>query len=304
MSLPRHRILLSLPVLGSGYHDEQAEAARQSARRLGVELTVLSAEEDSLLQSQQLIEALQSRYRPDAIVMEPVGTCLPVVAQEALRRGVGWCVLNRNAEYLETMARQSSAPVFSLSTDHNEVGRIQGGQMAALLPEGGLALYITGPTSHGSAQRRTEGMLSTKPDNIEIKLLRSNWTVEGARAAMHSMLRLKTAQEMDVRLIVCQNDLMAEGARMALREVFHGAQLERWLAIPRTGCDGVQSIGMRLLQDGALQATIRIQANAGEAVERMEAALERGLRAPLAELTRPFSEPALERLRPRFSMAS
>jgi len=290
------RMVLALPVLGAGYHDEQASAASEVARRLNVQLEILSAKEDSITQSQQLLERLQSNNRPDAILLEPAGTCLPIVAQMAQKHGVGWAVINRHADYLESMAMQSKAPVFSLSTDHKEVGRIQGRQMAALLPQGGMVLYVTGSASQDAAQQRTEGMMSSKPANIEAKIVRGNWTEEGARHAFLSMFALQTARRMDVKAIICQNDLMAAGVRKVLPEIFRDNELDHWLSLPCTGCDGLQQIGMRMAREHRLSATVVIPPNAGRAVEMMEAALRRGAKAPLHSFTEPHSYPELERL--------
>jgi ribose transport system substrate-binding protein len=40
-----------------------------------------------------------------------------------------------------------------------------------LLPRGGSILYIEGPAQSSSAQKRTAGMLETKPSNIQISTL-------------------------------------------------------------------------------------------------------------------------------------
>ena len=42
---------------------EQAAAAQEAANRLGVELEIIYAENDAILQSQQLLKIIQSNYR-------------------------------------------------------------------------------------------------------------------------------------------------------------------------------------------------------------------------------------------------
>src|SRR5580700_4300152 len=132
------------------YQQEQASAAEKAARRLGVELKIVHANNDAVTQSQQLLQFVQgtAASRPDAIVFEPAGgTGFPQVARAAVAAGIGWVVLNHEADYLNELRLGCHVPVFSLSSDHEEVGEIQGKQFAALLPQGGSILYIEGPAN-------------------------------------------------------------------------------------------------------------------------------------------------------------
>jgi len=55
----------------------------------------------------------------------------------------------------------ATAPVFTDSSDHAEIGRLQGKQFAALLPRGGSILYIEGPPQSSSAD-----MFMAKPRDV------------------------------------------------------------------------------------------------------------------------------------------
>src|ERR1700676_2607199 len=178
--------LVSLTNDDNDYQQEQALAAEKAARRLGVDVKIIHANNDALMQSQQLLQAIQGAAgsRPDAIIFEPAGgTAFPQVARAAVAAGVGWVVLNHEADYLHQLRQPSQVPVFSISSDHIEVGKIQGKQFAALLPQGGSVLYIEGPANSSAAKERTAGMNLTKPENIQLKTLRANWTAEGAHRA-------------------------------------------------------------------------------------------------------------------------
>src|SRR5690349_1705124 len=95
------RFLVSLITNLNDYQLEQANDAEETARKLGIEVQVLFAESDPVLQSQQLLEVIQRRSnRPDAIVVQPAGTPLATVAKAAAGAGIGWCILNRSADYL------------------------------------------------------------------------------------------------------------------------------------------------------------------------------------------------------------
>src|SRR4029077_14029007 len=182
--------------------------------------------------------------RPDAIVFEPVGgTALPQVARAAVSAKIGWAVLNRDASYIAELRQSSAVPVFAVSSDHVEIGRIQGKQFAAFLPKGGSVLYIQGPSENSAAKERTAGMQETKPANIQLTLLRGQWTEDSAQRAVRSWLMLSTSQKMVVDLTGAQDDSMAMGARKAFQELTNEADREKWLALPFTGCDGFAKNG-------------------------------------------------------------
>src|SRR5262249_53245457 len=138
------RVVLSLPG-NTSYLQEQAEAAKTAAQRLGVDLQQFQAKGDPIIQSQQLLEILQSRSTslPDGIIIEPASpTGLPQVATAAVDAGIAWVISNATVDYLGTLRGKSKVPVFTVSQDHVEIGRIQGRQMGALLPQGGSVLYL------------------------------------------------------------------------------------------------------------------------------------------------------------------
>jgi ribose transport system substrate-binding protein len=289
--------LVSLTNNDNDYQMEQATAAQKAARRLGVEINVIHANNDAVTQSQQLLQYIQGEaaMRPDAIVFEPAGgTGFPQVARAAVAAGMGWVVLNHEADYIHQLRMKYQAPIFSISSDHEEVGKIQGKQFAALLPRGGTVLYIEGPNNSSATHLRTAGMNRTKPANIEVKTLRANWTEESAHRAVSSWLRLRTSQETHIDLVGAQDDSMAAGARMAFTELPEG-QRERWLRIPLTGCDGLPKTGQAWVRNGLLAATIYIPPNADLALEMLVEAVRSGAR-PESKLTAAQSVPSIDEL--------
>src|SRR5690348_9191749 len=112
--------VISLTTRDNDYQQEQAAAATEAASRLGVAIELLYAENDSVLQSQQLLKAIQSspESRPSGIIFEPVGgTAMPQVAKAAAAAGIGWVVLNREVEYLAELRRSFKVPIFSITSD-------------------------------------------------------------------------------------------------------------------------------------------------------------------------------------------
>src|SRR5437762_14214493 len=162
--------LVSLTTSDNDYQIEQAADTEAAARRLGVDAHIIYADNDAITQSQQLLKVIQSRSdaHPDAIIFEPVGgTALPQVARAAAAGGIGWVILNRDVEYISELRRTHRVPIFGVTSDHEEIGRIQGRQFAALLPKGGSVLYIQGPSESLAAKQRTTGMYETKPARSE-----------------------------------------------------------------------------------------------------------------------------------------
>jgi ribose transport system substrate-binding protein len=190
-------------------------------------------------------------------------------------------------------------PVFTLSSDHVEIGRIQGRQCAALLPTGGSVLYIQGPSENSAAKERTLGMQEMKPHNIHLIMLKGQWTEESSRRAVRSWLKLTTSQKSSIDLVAAQDDSMAIGARKAFQELPSEIERERWLALPYLGCDGLPNTGQSWVRSGLLTATIFIPPNAGQAMEILADALQNGKMPPERALTNAVSVPALEALRPK-----
>jgi len=207
-------------------------------------------------------------------------------------------VLNRDASYIEELRRTSTAAIFAVSSDHAEIGRIQGRQFAALLPRGGAVLYVQGPSENSAAKERTLGMQETKPANIQIIALRAQWTEESSQRSVRSWLKLSTSQKATVDLIGAQDDSMAVGARKAFEELPNEADRERWLKLPFTGCDGLPKTGQAWVRSGLLAATIFVPPNTGQAIEMFVQAIQQKKRPPERVFTVPTSIPSLEALKP------
>ncbi|HKW55842.1 MAG TPA: substrate-binding domain-containing protein [Candidatus Acidoferrum sp.] len=293
------KFLVSLTNDDNDYQIEQAQSAEQAARKAGVDLSILYAQNDAINQSTQLLKAVQSpkELRPDAIIFEPVGgTALPQVARAAAKEGLGWVVLNRDADYLQELRRTAAAPIFAISSDHFEIGRIQGRQMAALLRSGGSVLYIQGPSENLAAKERTAGAQETKPANIQLAMLKAQWTEESAQKSVRSWLKLTTSQKAAIDLVAAQDDSMAMGARDAFKELASEDERERWLKLPFIGCDGLPKTGQAWVKSGMLAATIFVPPNAGQAIEMLAEAIASKRMPPEKVLTEAVSIPPLESL--------
>ncbi|HEY6766485.1 MAG TPA: sugar ABC transporter substrate-binding protein [Candidatus Sulfotelmatobacter sp.] len=296
--MKRLNFFLSLTNDDNDYQQEQATAAERAARFLGIDLKIVYANNDAITQSQQLLECVQGPMtaRPDAILFEPAGgTGFPQVSRAAAAAGIGWVALNYDPDYVPQLRREYKVPVFAITSDHEEIGRIQGKQAGALLPQGGSVLYIEGPANSSAAKERSAGMNSSKPANVQVKSMRANWTEESAYKTVTSWLRLRTSQEARVELVAAQDDSMAMGARKAFGDMATGER-ERWLRIPFIGCDGMPQTGQAWVRSGMLTATIHIRPNADMALEMLTGAIRNGTPLPERKVTASESIPSLAEL--------
>jgi ribose transport system substrate-binding protein len=293
-------VVIALTTRQNDYQAEQALSATEAASRLGVKINIIYADGDAVNQSQQLVKIIQDdSQRPTAILVEPIGTPMPQVAKAAVAAGIGWGILNREADYIPELRRTARVPVFAVSPDQEEVGRIQGQQLAALTTEGNV-LYVEGPSTSSAANLRSKGMLSTKPRGVELKMLKGDWSEASAQHSVKSWLSLSTSRQLHIRAVACQNDAMAMGARQALADLTE-ADRERWSGTPFLGCDGVTKTGQEWVRSGQLQATVVIPPMAGLALELLLKAVSGGSLPPERTVCPSRSFPAISEIARKLS---
>jgi ribose transport system substrate-binding protein len=290
------RFLLSLPGHNM-YLREQEAAAKTAAVRLGVELEVVNAEMDSLDQSQQLLRFVQSRSeRPDAVLLEPVSeTGLPSVAEAAVAAGIAWVVSNALVDYLGILRRKAKVPVFLVSQDHVEVGRVQGRQIGAILPQGGSVLYLRGPAMNSLASRRFEGIESAKPGNVELKSVKVQATAESSFHAVCSWLNYAAVRPEGTQMIVSQNADFILGARKAFETNTGQPERAKWLALPCAGA-GVPTQVRPLVDQGAFRAAVETPLTMPTALEMLVQAMNFGTQPQETTFLEAHSYPTLEEL--------
>jgi ABC-type sugar transport system substrate-binding protein len=293
------KILVSLIMEENHYQKQHEVAIREAARRMDVETELLYADKDAITQSEQLLKAIQNpskENRPDGIICAPVGTTLMQVARQATSAGIGWAVLNREVEYIAEMRKQTNVPVFSVTVDQGEIGRIQAKQVTALLPQGGLALALLGPQGNSIAEQRFMWLQTTLPDNIQMRTLVGDWSEQSGHKTVSRWLQLKTSQNTPVDVIVGQNDDMAAGAKKAFKEILAGRLRERWTSLPYLGVDCCPGAGKEWVAGGVLTASVVNPPTAGIALELMVKAVQSKSQAPERTVMNPTSYPAIEKI--------
>jgi ribose transport system substrate-binding protein len=291
-------VLLSLITDDNDYQLEQAASAQAAAAKLGIGLQIIYSGNDAVQQTQQILGFIQDpSKRPDAILVEPVGTGMPQIARAAVSAGIAWCLINSDDHYIPQLRQHALVPVFSVLSDHDAIGKIQGQQIAAILGDQGCVLYLEGPSVRDVAKNRAKGMMASKPFGITVKTLRGDWTQRSGHHAMKSWLSLSTSRQLNVGMIACQKDDMAIGARKAFEEIGDQQDRESWLRRPITGCDGVLLSGQAWVRQGRLAATVICPPLVGDAMRMLTTALNTGAQPPERTLIAPSSFPALADLK-------
>jgi ribose transport system substrate-binding protein len=190
-------------------------------------------------------------------------------------------------------------PTFAITSDHEEIGRIQGRQLSAVLPAGGNVLYIQGPGESLAAKQRYTGLLETKSNNAQLRVMKAQWTEASAYKAVISFLRLSTSRQARIEAVCAQDDSMAMGARKAFEECHElSEQLQK---MPFLGCDGLPKTGQEWVRRKSLAATIFIPPNADLAIEVMVKSIASGALPAERTFTTARSIPALEVLKQQSS---
>jgi ABC-type sugar transport system substrate-binding protein len=105
----RERVVVCLTSEKQEYQALQGADARAAGERLGVETEVVFADDNAVMQIQQLFRFVHGpeAERPIALLVHTrVPDGLERVARNAARAGIAWFLLNRSAPYLETLRQE------------------------------------------------------------------------------------------------------------------------------------------------------------------------------------------------------
>ena len=290
------KILVALLDERQDYSRLEAAEAQAAAERVMLPVEIVFAENNALVQIHELYARIHApeAERPAAILVHSVtGEGLERVARHAVDAGIGWILLNRRAAYVDELrSKYPELPIGRVSLDQRGIGRIQGRQVLALAPQGGLLLYVSGPLDTSAAQDRLAGTEEILKDaGFRWKMLNGNRTEEGARSAVGGWLRVSSGEDQRPTVIVAQNDWMAKGALAAFLE-----RDPKSGTIPTLGCDGLPDHGQNLVRTGRLVATVVTPPCAARALELVDGWLQ-GRSLPAEVLIASRSFPSEQQLR-------
>jgi len=216
-----------------------SEAAEAKAKELGVDLTILSADQDAQKQISQIEQCVSEGYQ--AILFEPVDPDgLGDAAQAAADQGV--VMIN----VISACTDWENHGISALSCGDNvTAGETEMQHVADLLGGKGKIAILTGPSGDAGGLQRLEGyenILKNYPDIEQVvEPADCQWDTAAAQGTVESWL---SAYDLDA--IVCENDGMAVGAGNA-------AGADSGIVI--TGVDGTPD-GFEAIKDGRITGTV------------------------------------------------
>ena len=216
-----------------------SEAAEAKAAELGVDLTILSADQDAAKQISQIEQCTSEGYQ--AILFEPVDPDgLGDAAQAAADKGV--IMIN----VISACTDWENHGISALSCGDNvTAGETEMQHVADLLGGKGNIAILTGPSGDAGGLQRLEGyenVLKNYPDMVQVvEPADCQWDTASAQGTVESWL---SAYDLDA--IICENDGMAVGAGNA-------AGADSGIVI--TGVDGTPD-GFEAIKDGRITGTV------------------------------------------------
>ena len=279
-------IALSLVDSSNGYQQLLHEDAKAAAKRAGLQLETLFCESDFAKQLEQLGGVLE-RQPAALLIMAVHDRGLGRMARRAAEGGVHCIFLNETEDPLDGIRKRfPGVAVCQMCADEEETGRIQGRFVRALLPGGGRMLLVEGTRRSFTARGRTAGLQETLKDaGVEMDRLEAGWTPEDGETAAHRWLKIAMQFNRALDLVVCHNDSLAIGVRRALERVSTELGRPEIQQLPIIGCDGAPELGLSMVRDGSLAATVVQPRATGEAVDCVARLLRGGpLPPPLSRL--------------------
>jgi len=269
-------IALFLPDAANEYQELVRDDAARAAARAGLDFVSHSAGNSVMTQIQQLFAWLHGRDAPRTrglVVMPVLQTALDRVIRDGARAGLPWAFIQRRPDKLDALrAEFPEVPLFIVMPDQGEIGAIQARQVRALLPRGGSVLYVQGLAASSPARARLAGLTrGLEGSAVTVaSVVEGNWMSEDAeKAAGDWLLLMLRAGRQKVDLVGCQSDEMAMGVKKALLATAEKLQRPEVARIPVTGCDGHPRVGRKLVDEGALAATIVVPSTGAPAVDQL-----------------------------------
>ncbi len=250
-----HKIALIAQHQTNAFQIAIAEAAEAKAKEMGVELTILSADQDAATQISQIEQCVSEGY--EAILFEPVD---PDGLRDAAKSAADAGVVMINI--VSACTDWQNCGISAVSYGNNvKAGETEMQQVAELLGGKGNIAILTGPSGDAGGLQRMEGYENVLKNYPDIKQVVApadcQWDTAQAQATVESWL---SAYDLDA--IVCQNDGMAVGAGNA-------AGPNSGIVI--AGVDGTPD-GFEAIKDGRITGTVS-QNGADMAANGIEAAV-------------------------------
>lgn len=218
------------------------EVRRELLLHPGVEVEIRSADDTNEKQAKDIEYFIDKKV--DLLIVAPnEADFLEPYVSKAYDTGMPVIVCDRRVRGDKFTA--------AISGDNLECGHMMGRYLKMHLPEGGKVIEILGLPSSTPAKLRHRGLMEyLDSDSVRYQLIQcvGNWFRENGKLETRKIL----LEHPDVKFIIAQNDQMAIGASLAIKEM----QLKNKIHI--IGVDGLTGPGngVEAIEEGLIDASV------------------------------------------------
>jgi ABC-type sugar transport system substrate-binding protein len=231
----------------------------------------------------------------DAVVVEPASIATAGLILKNLQGQTGLVLLNAwDASFEPHLAAWGGGlPAGTISQPQAEIGRIQGRQVSAAVPDGAKVLVVTGPPRSSAARERLEGLRSAVRPDITLHTTEANqWSETDGILAFNSWYGVFKSRREEVHAIAGQSDDLAVGASKAGGAVANAEHARMFGKSRLFGVGGVPGYGREMVDEGRLVASVTVRPNAGMAVAMLQRFWTDGKPLPLQSTSEAAPYPA------------
>jgi len=231
----------------------------------------------------------------DAVVVEPASVTTASLILKNLQGRTGLVLLNVWDPGFEPSlaAWGDGLPAGTITQPQAEIGRIQGRQLSAAVPERANVLVVTGPPRSSAARERLGGLRSTIPPDVTLHTTEANqWSESDGILAFNSWYGVFKSRRDEIHAIAGQSDDLAAGASKAGAAVANADHARMFGRARLFGVGACPGYGKEMVDDGRLVASVSVRPNAGMAVAMLRRFWTDGKPLPLQSTSEATPYPA------------
>lgn len=235
------KVVLSLSTLNNPFFVELRDGAQAEAKKAGIDLEVVDAQNDSSTQANQLTTAANGSAK--AVIVNPVDSDAAGTSVKALNKA--------NIPVIAVDRTVNGADVKSLvASDNVAGGRQAADELAKAMGDKGSVIVLQGVAGTSASRDRGQGFAEGMKNHPNIKVV-AQQTANFDRATALDVATNLVQAHADATGIFAENDEMALGAIQAIGD-------KAGKAIKVVGFDGTDD-GFAAIKKGTLAATIAQQ---------------------------------------------
>ena len=217
-----------------------SETMEAAAKEAGVELTVVSADQDINKQVSQIEMAVNAKAT--AIIIEPVSAEGVLAAVESAEKAGIPCII-----YNQNISDPSKATSF-VGVSNADMGYMEMKRACEDMGGKGNVALLLGPRGSEGQLGRSEGYTRALAEYPDVKVVfeeEAAWTTEDALKLAENWLSTGT----EINAFVCQNDNMALGAIKAVEDIGKDGEIKAY------GVDAVED-AIKAIKEGRLAISV------------------------------------------------